>query len=220
MNAGYVYILINASMAGLIKIGRTLRDSRQRARQLHTTGVPTPFQVAFEIFSEHHEALEAAVHERLKDFRVTESREFFRYPLDKAIALLLALNTPPTRVDAVFAAEDVTDRLRKKYPGYIRPEIASVRLVQPEDRVWLEITVETEIAGYLKDQHITRTDLGFVSDGLMIPFFDPANTVSVNASRLVDDCNSYFLATATDLFTDDASHEIGDAHEETRAAMR
>ncbi|WP_266296794.1 hypothetical protein [Pectobacterium parmentieri] len=34
-------------MSGSIKIGRTLRDSRLRARELSSTGIPTPFQVAF-----------------------------------------------------------------------------------------------------------------------------------------------------------------------------
>lgn len=63
MAAGYVYILINHSMPGLLKIGKTIRDCRVRARELSTTGVPTPFQVAFELFSEDHEALERTIHE-------------------------------------------------------------------------------------------------------------------------------------------------------------
>jgi len=89
MVPGYVYILVNPSMPGLIKVGRTLRDSRMRARELSSTGVPTRFQVAFELFAEHHETLEAMVHLELTDFRVNAAREFFRYPLDKAIALLI-----------------------------------------------------------------------------------------------------------------------------------
>lgn len=96
MNPGYVYILINQSFPHLLKIGRTLRDSRARARELSTTGVPTPYQVAFEIFSENHEQLEAAMHSELAAFRVTDRREFFHYPLNKAIAKLQELNRPTT----------------------------------------------------------------------------------------------------------------------------
>jgi len=52
MNPGYVYILINPSLPDLIKIGKSVRDPRKRARELSTTGVPAPFQVAFQTFSE------------------------------------------------------------------------------------------------------------------------------------------------------------------------
>jgi hypothetical protein len=31
--------------------------------------------------------------------------------------------------------------------------------------VWLEITQEPEVAGYLKDQTIKRSDLAFITDG-------------------------------------------------------
>ena len=116
MVPGYVYILINSSMPGLIKIGRTLRDSRMRARELFSTGVPTPFQVAFELFAEQHEALEAMVHNELNDFRVNAAREFFRYPLDKAVALLIKLATPLQNSTEQYVAEDITLRLREKYP--------------------------------------------------------------------------------------------------------
>ena len=52
---GYVYILVNDSMPGLIKIGKTARNSLARAKDLSSsTGVPTPFKVAFELSSEEH----------------------------------------------------------------------------------------------------------------------------------------------------------------------
>ena len=44
---GYLYILTNASMPELLKVGRTARDPHERARELSTTGVPTPFEVAW-----------------------------------------------------------------------------------------------------------------------------------------------------------------------------
>jgi hypothetical protein len=74
MKNGYVYVLINQSMPGLIKIGITTRDARSRARELSNTSVPTPFEVAFEIFSENYEALEKTVHKALDDFRVSGNR--------------------------------------------------------------------------------------------------------------------------------------------------
>lgn len=213
MNAGYVYILINHSMPGLIKIGKTLRDTRARARELSTTGVPIPFQIAFEIFSEEHDRLEALAQNELADFRVSQNREFFRYPLNKAIKLLQELNTPAQHSESVFSAEDITDRLRRKYGSYLKPDIVSVRLVQPGDRVWLEITQEEEIAGYLKDQVITRTDLGFISDGPEVgPFFQPKDNVSINADRFVEEFDPYSIINTTDLFHDEACRHIDENH--------
>lgn len=43
---GYVYILSNAAMPGLLKIGKTTRTPDERARELaRGTGVPGPYTV-------------------------------------------------------------------------------------------------------------------------------------------------------------------------------
>lgn len=212
MAPGYVYILINSSMPGLIKIGRTLRDSRMRARELFSTGVPTPFQVAFELFAEQHEVLEAMVHNELNDFRVNAAREFFRYPLDKAVALLIKLATPLQNSTEQYVAEDITLRLREKYPLYIRPEIVAVRIVQMPGGVWLEITTEKEIAGYLVEQTTQRTDLAFIVD-TDEAFFRPEDDVRLNANKLVNDYDIYSVVMTTDLFHDDACQQIVSAYE-------
>ncbi len=203
MNPGYVYILVNPSLPGCVKIGRTLRDSRARARELFTSGLPTPFQVAFEIFSECHDELEAAIHVELRDFRITDNREFFRYPLDKAIALLQQMNSPSKSSESSFVAEDITQLLKAKYPRYLRPDIVAVRIVQVPDRVWLEVTEEREVAGYLRDQTIHRSDLAFIanSDDL---FFRPQDNVQVNASKFVNDFDAYSIINTTNIF-----HEAG-----------
>jgi len=207
MAPGYVYILVNPSMPGLIKVGRTLRDSRMRARELSSTGVPTPFQVAFEIFAEQHETLEARVHIELTDFRVNAAREFFRYPLDKAIALLLQLAEPIQISAEQYVAEDVTQRLREKYAMYLRSDIVAVRVVQMPGRVWLEITTEKETAGYLVDQTIQRTDLAFIAD-TDEAFFRPEDDVRLNANKLVNDYDVYSIIMTTDLFHDEACQQI------------
>lgn len=212
MVPGYVYILVNPSMPGLIKIGRTLRDSRMRARELSSTGVPTPFQVAFELFDEQHDDLEARIHCELTDYRISTSREFFRYPLDKAIALLIQLAKPIQNPAEQYVAEDVTQRLREKYFAYLRPDIVAVRIVQIPGRVWLEITTEVEIAGYLVDQTIQRTDLAFIAD-TDEAFFRPEDDVRLNANKLVNDYDVYSIIMTTDLFHDEACQQISRAHE-------
>lgn len=213
MAAGYVYILINNSMSGLIKIGKTIRDSRERARELSTTGVPTPFQVAFEVFSEEYEKLENEIHKELANFRVSSNREFFKYPLDQAIKLLQHLNSPPSRGESIYAAEDIFDRLHEKYPTYLKPDIVAVRIVQPKECVWLEITTEDSVQGYLKDQTIKRTDLGFISGGPEEQFFDPKNSVSVNAEKFVNEFDAYSIIMTVDLFHEEAGREVAREYE-------
>jgi len=42
---GIVYVLTNPTMPGLVKIGKTSRDSvMARLSELYTTGVPLPFE--------------------------------------------------------------------------------------------------------------------------------------------------------------------------------
>lgn len=76
---GYVYILQNDSMPGLLKIGKTARTSRERAKELSkSTGVPTPFRVVFEVPSDKYEILEREGHSKLARYRVGDNREFFK----------------------------------------------------------------------------------------------------------------------------------------------
>lgn len=85
MSSGYVYILSNISMPGILKIGKTTRDVNQRADELYQTGVPTPFKVEFDIYCPDCGWVESKIHEALKNERVSVSREFFKVPLSDAI---------------------------------------------------------------------------------------------------------------------------------------
>jgi hypothetical protein len=90
--AGFVYILLNPSIEGLLKIGRTARDPQERVRELSAaTGVATPFILAYQMHFADCEAAELFVHAYLegKGFRVSADREFFKAPLPAAIDALL-----------------------------------------------------------------------------------------------------------------------------------
>lgn len=77
MIRGFVYILTNDSMPGLIKVGRTTRDVDLRASELWQTGVPTRFDVFAKEATFDCVQLEAFVHAALNKHRVNKSREFF-----------------------------------------------------------------------------------------------------------------------------------------------
>lgn len=76
MSKGYVYILSNPSMPGIVKIGKTTRTIKERAHELYQTGVPTPFIVNDWVLSPNCSELEQRVHGALSDYRVSQSREF------------------------------------------------------------------------------------------------------------------------------------------------
>ena len=96
---GCVYILTNETFKygllrrKLIKIGKTNRDPNDRAKELSSsTGVPTPFKVEHFLPSNQPDELEREIHKRLDGHRSNKDREFFRYPVKKAIKLLEELN--------------------------------------------------------------------------------------------------------------------------------
>jgi hypothetical protein len=89
---GYIYVMVNPSMEGLVKIGKTTREPEFRAKELsQATGVATPFYVAFNIFVSDCHSAEEYVHAVLehKGFRNTANREFFQMPLSQAIEVLM-----------------------------------------------------------------------------------------------------------------------------------
>lgn len=156
MRAGFVYILTNDSYNGLIKIGNTILSAQERAKQLSSaTGVPTPFRVAYEVYVDDCEAVEKMIHSELDDFRVNLNREFFRYPLNKAIMLLEAMSKNNyINKNTGYEALEILPDLKNKHGAAINPEISSVRIYQTYDRVYLEITIDKYMADYLKDQYI------------------------------------------------------------------
>lgn len=94
-----MYILTNEAMPGYIKIGRTETGVGQRMSSLDTTGIPLPFQCYFAARVEDYAAVEKMLHTAFGDFRVRNSREFFKMDPHKARVVLEHI-----------AMEDVTPR--------------------------------------------------------------------------------------------------------------
>ena len=87
----YIYILINPSLIGKLKIGKTRTSPEKRAKEISSaTGVPTPFIVAYEAVVGDCDAAERAVHETLaaRGYRITPNREFFDVTLKYAVDIV------------------------------------------------------------------------------------------------------------------------------------
>ncbi len=103
MEQGWVYVLVNSSMPGIAKVGRTTRAPGDRAAELSgVTGVATPFIVAYEqAFADCH-AAERAIHAELdrRGLRVHAKREFFACPPAEIVRLLLQAGPPDADMPA------------------------------------------------------------------------------------------------------------------------
>jgi hypothetical protein len=87
---GYVYVLSNSKMPGLVKIGRT-NQVDQRARELsRQTGVPTDFAVEAKFASHAPEEHESEIKRRLHSKRIV-GKEFFEMDLGEAIRIVQAV---------------------------------------------------------------------------------------------------------------------------------
>lgn len=86
---GFVYILTNIRMPGLLKVGQTERHPAIRAAELSAhTGVPAPFEVAFYVEVCDRLSAEHLIHSALADRRVGEDREFFEVPFGIAVRVV------------------------------------------------------------------------------------------------------------------------------------
>ena len=112
-----VYVLTNAAMPGLIKIGITRAgEVGDRIKQLDTTSMPLPFECFYAAEVSDAGKVEKAIHKAFGDHRVRMNREFFKLSPDrpKAIIELLCLKnvtpgaelfTEPDDMEAVGEAK-------------------------------------------------------------------------------------------------------------------
>ncbi len=105
---GIVYILTNPAMPGLVKIGKTSRDSvKERLKELYSsTGVPVPFECEYAARVEDASAVEQILHETFGPYRINPKREFFDISSEEARDVLQPLGT-----------EDVTPEIQSKANG-------------------------------------------------------------------------------------------------------
>lgn len=94
MAKGFVYILRNEAMPGLLKIGYSVKVPTERVDELFTTGVPEPFKLAYYCLVENADKLEPAIHRNLSDYRHRGNREFFRIELEAAVQSITNLCKP------------------------------------------------------------------------------------------------------------------------------
>ncbi len=84
--SGYIYILYNPAMVGIVKIGKTKRSPEDRATELSSgTNVPLSFEVVYRLEVKNVDIAEKAIHKKLENYRINKGREFFRISIEQAI---------------------------------------------------------------------------------------------------------------------------------------
>jgi hypothetical protein len=134
MTTGYIYALSNDDMPGLLKIGMTERRPEDRAKELFTTGVPSPFKVQRAVKVREPLKKEKKIHEILSEHRLP-GREFFRVEL-KMVNNLFDLT------EGTEWTEETEDDI---YTGNIRMERRDVPNVLSTDQImdqWIECETE------------------------------------------------------------------------------
>ena len=76
---GFIYLAVNDTMPGLVKIGLTQGEVRERMKELSSdTGVPAPFKCAYSCKVQNLAAVEKQLHKQFGFCRESGNREFFR----------------------------------------------------------------------------------------------------------------------------------------------
>jgi hypothetical protein len=112
--AGLIYVLTNAAMPGLTKIGQTAQeDITSRLSQLYSTGVPVPFECVYACQVSDAKAVESALHMAFGNARVNPKREFFKIEPERVIAVLKLLaiqDVTPSVANEIGQSLDDTDK--------------------------------------------------------------------------------------------------------------
>jgi hypothetical protein len=85
---GWVYVISNKAMPGLVKVGYSMRDPDLRADELNHTNCPHPYLVDYDVLVEHPREIEQKAHKILLARR--ENKEWFRCRAEEGIAAIKA----------------------------------------------------------------------------------------------------------------------------------
>ncbi|BCT66955.1 GIY-YIG nuclease family protein [Nitrosospira sp. NRS527] len=159
-DVGYLYVLANSAMPGLVKVGKTTRTSEERAAELSAaTGLPSPFIVVYEQLFKECSFAESFVHAYLaqQGFRISENREFFNAPVNQVVrAIALAPGAIDSELDEIEPDEE-DDLLEDDNEEYVLLEDEE----EEERYVWSAIFEAAENYYYGLGEYLQDYDEAF-----------------------------------------------------------
>lgn len=130
---GWVYIITNRAMPGLVKVGYSMKDPSLRAAELNHTGNPHPYDVRYECLVKNPRDVEQTTHRRLVSHR--EGKEWFRCEIPAAIHQIRNAAGDTLILENSFSGErGLLEQAREK----IRELEAKMELVQSKEYLFQE----------------------------------------------------------------------------------
>lgn len=156
---GFIYVLTNRYMPGLVKIGMTTQTIKARMRNLYGTGVPVQFECvfAFSVPANDLHNVERLIHLTYDNVRANPHREFFEIDdIEKLIIWLRGL------CDAFHLHEEITNEVNAELNNVSFDDKAYEEEIKAEKRARaknftfnaLGVAIGTTLY-YKRDQSIT-----------------------------------------------------------------
>jgi hypothetical protein len=155
---GYIYVISNAGMPGLFKIGKTTRtpDDRLTDIQQHPTWVsPLPYVVEWAVYVDNIHTAENKIHKVLKPFRVNKKREWFQIPKFTTLGTIYLYDSDDSDVGYTFdtwpcmSLEHAVDEFRHIITWFIdgivvKNDMVYIPYIDEEDVVKLKPSLQYE----------------------------------------------------------------------------
>ena len=168
MPKGYVYVLSNPSYpSNLLKIGKTTKTPEQRAKELSSTGVPTPFTVDLWTEVEDCHIVERDIHTTLSEYRKTLRKEFFTITIKLFLEFMretypkLQWHTGKLEESLPFKLRKINEESQKLY--------INLKKEQTFDSLKYEIDIQKPLRNIVENLHYRSEDfLRLEEDDLLI----------------------------------------------------
>lgn len=162
---GFVYILSNPSMPGIIKVGMTQTVPSQRIKDsdLSATGIPTPFVVEYYAFFHNMVQAEKKAHQSLRQYH--HGKEFFKTDIANAIAAIEGTGLDFKRIFSKIEHDKKLEEIQKlKSEMQEKERLDKIRI--EEERLANKIT-ETQVSKN-EHQHIEESPFQQVVVGIVV----------------------------------------------------
>ena len=109
--SGWVYLITNEAMPGLVKIGRTVKDPYVRAKELSHTGSPKKYHVEYAIERNDYVNFEKQLHKYFNEHRA--GKEWFRVDLLEVVKYIESTVKPfGEEYESVLCPDELSLKLR------------------------------------------------------------------------------------------------------------